>query len=368
MALVNPNNNFNSIKARDLIDQSCMLIGIPPEKIGGFLIKTALFSINSILSSWANSGVIQFNETQTLIKFQNGLIRYELPDGFYDVYDFNLATLGRRRSGIPYSSAGGSPAAAFDENITTSCEQTSPNGTIGINFNWDDGPYKSDFFGVCSAKDTEYQLVLEGSNDQTNWLTLYKMDRPTKFIGFPSQLSTQWFQINQPQAFKYLQIREIGGNTLNIRELYFEQYIQSIYRSNIGRSAYMQLSARENKSSPTLYSLEKQKQNIIVNIYQAPSDLPLIQDYANEANYNNFGLMRAVKYPLTVNFLSDEIPINRLFIPALEYELAYKLALKSSRADQAQVLMGIAEMEFQKAKLSNNDLGGLKIQKPSYPS
>jgi hypothetical protein len=370
VALVNPNYSFNTIQAKRIIDESFSLCGINREKIDSRLINSALFSINSIITSWMNEGVIQFTETQTLIKLQNNLIRYKLPRQFYDVYDFNLATLGRRRIGTPYSSNGGNASAAFDENLTTACTQTAPNGTIGINFTPDitGNPVRVDFFGILSNIDTPYQLVLEGSNDNINWINLFTMRRPTNFIGFPSELSVLWFQVNQPEIFQYLQIHEIGGNTLNIRELYFEEYINSLYRKNVGRSTYMQMSARDNQSTPTLYSLEKQEEGVVFNVYQAPSDLPLIQDYTSQAGYNNFALMRAVEYPLDINFLSDELPINRLFIPAMQYALATQLCGKVGRIELLEPLSSMASMEFQKAKLSNNDLGGMSIQKSSYTS
>lgn len=368
MALINPTYAFNSITARKLLDEAFLLCGIPPEKIGNVLINSGIFSINMVITDWINDGVIQFNETQTLVKLQNGLTRYILPRQFYDVYDFNLATMGRRSVGIPFTSAGGNAVAVFDGNLNTACTQTSTNGAIGIDFDPqpEAKPIRVDFFGILSNADTFYQIVVEGSNDNTNWITLHAFDRPYFFKGDPFESQTQWFQIDQPQIVRYLRIRETGGNKLNIRELYFEQYIQTIYRKNVGRSTYMQLTSRSQESSPSLYSLEKQSENVVVNIYQSPANLPVDQEWTENAEYQNFALLRAVEYPLDVNFLLDKILVNRLFYPALVWGVAKDLAPKVNRADLVPVFLGLATSSYEKAKTNNNDLGGLNVTRQTY--
>jgi hypothetical protein len=368
MALLAPTYSFNRITARQLIDEAYLMCGVPPEQIDSKLVDTALFGINMVISKWINSGVLQFNEVQTLVKLQNYITRYTLPTQFYDVYDFNLATLGRRRAGISYSNGGGIAANAFDGDITTACTQTIQNGIIGINFAAAplNDPIRVDFIGILSNIDTYYNLVLEGSMDGLSWTTLWSMKRPYFFNGFQSELSTLWFQVDQPQNVKFLQIREVGGNILNIRELYFEQYVNSIYRTGIGRSTFMQMANRDNPSSPTLFSLEKGATNITINTYQAPSNIPENQDYSPNASFQNFILMRAVEYPFDVNYLSDVININRLFIPALMYGLAAQLSLRVQQKDLFGMYESKANEELMLARQNNVDLGGVSVQKNSY--
>lgn len=368
MTITNSTYDFNKITARKIIDEAYLICGIQPEKIDNKLIETAIFNINLVITSWINAGVLQFNETQTLIKLQNNLIRYELPKQFYDVYDFNLASMGRRRSGTYYATGGGNAANAFDNNLSTACTQSTPNGVIGINFGNEalTQPIRIDFFGLLSHKPSYYKIIVEGSNDGVNFIPVYEMKRPYYFTGNRSELSIQWFQINQPQPFQYFQIREVGGNTLDISEIYFEQYQTSLYRKNVGRSVYMQMGSRANPSNPTLYSLEKQSDKVVMNLFQAPSGLPEAQDYAENSFYNNFALLRAVEYPFDVNYLHEEININRLFIPALQYGVASHLALKVNRPDLVSTLSQFAEVEYQKAKQTNNDLGGIQFSFRNY--
>lgn len=364
MALPNPRYNYTSITARELIDQAFLYVGVSPAEIDQLKTKSALFAINEILSTWINKGVLQFNETIIPIKLQNNVPSYTLSDNIYDVYDVTKASVGRRRVGVFYSTAGGNPDAAFDDNFDTSCIQTEPNGSLGIQFTEAEVP-RVDYVGVLSGKNTEYTLTIEGSDDQITWVPLLENSRTESFKAYKNATGIVWYALKSPQPFKYLQIRESGGQTLNVTELYFETYINSINISGIGRSNYMQISAKMINSTPSLYSMAKYKDKITISLRGVPNNLPVNQDYSNDSSVFNFLLCRGASLNFTVNYLHNPLEINSRFIGALRSALSAHLAILY-KPDVADILRAESIETFNKALANDNDGGSLYFQRTEY--
>lgn len=361
-SIANPPYEFSDITFETILDFALNLNGLDESTATPNLVEFVRTTLNSILTDWINLGVLQFVQGNTIVKLQNNLIRYPLPNHICDVYDINVATMGRQRTGSPYSTAGGSPNLAFDGNLTTSCQQTSPNGTLGINFSIEGGNNRIvDYFGIISRFEATYKLVLEGSNDNVNFVPLYVMTRPTKFSGILSENYISWFEIDIPDSYKYLQIRETGGATLNISELYFMTYCNSIDRKMRGRSDYMQITNRNTPSFPNTFTIEKGNDHLTLASYGAPTNLPEVQDYQPNMAYFNYALMRVVSFPFNVNYLSYPININRLFIPSLMKFVAANVALQTKNYQLYQLLLADASESFKYAKINNSDLGGMNF-------
>jgi hypothetical protein len=364
MALPNPRYNYTQITARDLIDQAFLYVGVSPAEIDQLKTKAAIFALNEILSSWINKGVLQFNETIIPVKLQNNVASYTLSDNIYDVYDVTKGSLGRRRNGNAYSTAGGTPANAFDNNFSTACIQTSPNGSLGIEFLDAENP-RVDYVGVLSGSNTDYTLTIEGSDDNQNWIPLLENTRTQPFKAYKNESGIVWYALKSPQPFKYLQIRETGGATLNIVELYFETYINSIYIAGIGRSNYMQISAKMTPATPSLYSMAKYKNNITISLRGVPVNLPTDQDYPGNSYSNNFLLCRGASLSFTVNYLHNPLEVNSRFIGSLRSALSYQLSILY-KPEVAEVLRADSIDIFNKALANDSDGGALYFQKTSY--
>lgn len=367
MALPNPRYNYTQITARDLIDQAFLYVGISPAEIDQLRTKSALFAINEILSSWINKGILQFNEAIIPIKLQNNVASYTLSENIYDVYDVTKASVGRRRTGLPYSTAGGDAASAFDDNFNTSCVQTSPNGSLGFNFLDPETPEypRIDYVGVLSGTNSEYTLIIEGSDDQITWVPLLENTRTEVFKAYKNASGIVWYSIKSPQPFKYLQITETGGATLNITELYFETYINSIYITGIGRSNYMQIAAKMTQATPSLFSMAKNKDNITLTLRGVPNNLPVNQDYTNNSFANNFLICRGASLNYTVNYLHNPLEINSRFIGALRSALSAQLSILY-KPEVAELLRAESIQMFNKALANDNDGGSLYFQSTEY--
>lgn len=372
MALPNPRYNFTTISAREIIDQAYLYLEIIPAEIDQLKVKSALFSLNEILSTWINKGILQFNEEIFPVKLQNKVLSYNLSPEVYDIYDVTLASVGRQRNGTYSSSAGGIAQNAFDDDLNTACTQTSPNGSIGIIFsplNASDSfyPPRVDYVGVLSAVDAEYTLVVEGSSDNINWQPLVTNVRTQVFKGIRNESAIVWYAVKSAIPYQYLRIRETQDATLNITELYFETYINSRYIEGIGRSRYMQISARGNAAAPSLFCLYKNNNFLTINLYGTPSNLPVNQDYANLQGWQNFLICRGSSLTYTINYLKDPVNINPRFIGSLRSMLSANLALQF-KPEKAAMLQQIADETFRAALYNDSDGGKLFLSTRNYKS
>lgn len=366
--LPNPRYPYSQLTAQELIDQAFMYIGVLPADQDVKKAKVALNALNEILYKWVNQGILQYNEQTIPIKLQNDVVAYQLPPNIYDIYDVTVASVGRQRIGTPFSSSGVA-TNAFDENILTSCVQTAPDGNLGILFTINPITQPTlpvvNYVGVLSGTTTDYTLVIEGSDDNTNYIPLHTDPRTQPFVGAPSLSNIVWYNINTPRPYTYLRIRETGGATLNIRELYFETQQNSRYITGIGRSEYMQFSMKMNPGTPSLYCMYKNNNNIVLNLYGVPSQLPAIQDFSSQMPFYNYLICRGVSLTMSITYLKNPLDINPRFIGALRTELSAQLAL-IYMPDKAQMLKSEAVEAFMHSITNDNDAGKLKFQLNNY--
>lgn len=368
LPLPNPRYPYSKLTAQELIDQAYMYIGVLPADQDVKKAKIALNALNEILYKWINKGILQYNEVTLPIKLQNEVVAYQLPENIYDIYDVTVASVGRQRIGTPFSSSGVA-SNAFDENILTSCVQTSPNGNLGILFTIDPINQPTipviNYVGVLSGTTTDYKLVIEGSDDNVNYIPLETDVRTQPFNGSPSISNIVWYNINTPRPYTYLRIRETNGGTLNIRELYFESQVNSRYITGIGRSEYMQYAMKMNPGTPSLFCMYKNNNNIVLNLYGVPTQLPLIQDYTPQMPFYNFLVCRGVSLTMSITYLNNPVDLNPRFIGAIRSELSAQLAL-IYMPDKAQMLKAEAAEAFMNALTNDNDGGKLKFQLNNY--
>jgi hypothetical protein len=365
MALPNPGYNFKDLLVHDIIDQAYLYLGITGAEQDVKKAKIALFALNEILARWINKGVLQYNELVIPVPLQNNVSTYALTSNIYDIYDVTVASMARHREGTPFSSSGVAQNA-FDDSFTTSCVQTSENGYIGMQFTEDIKPVIN-YVGVLSAVNTTYELTVEGSNDNSNWDELYVSTRNTEFKAKRDKSGIIWFDLLTQAPYEYLRIRETGGATLNITEVYFQSYINSRYIKGIGRSDYMQLSNKQTPGMPSQYSMEKNNDVITLTLYAVPSGIGDDDSYSAARTYYpyNYLLCRGVSLTHSVNYLKDRININSRFISALRTALTAQLSL-IFQPEKAQAFMLEAENTFKLALQNDNDLGGFKFHMRSY--
>lgn len=359
--MVTPSNlDPYGLKTRniDIIESAFQLIGISPETLTNLHADNALDMMNKIIKQWTNPYFLQFNEVLLPIKLVNGCPWYPLPPEVLNVYDLTTRNARRFRNGEYFTSAGGLPANAFDNDINTIFTQTSPNGSITIGF---DAPKTVSAFGVLSAVDRYYNLKLYGSDTKTDgsWVLLYDTKRQLPFEGSPTIMNTRWFVLPTPQVFLYYKLEETGGETISIREFYLQEFQFSRPLSTIGRSSYQQITTPNQKSSASIGSIQKANDRINVQLWGTPIDILDDSDEFNNQGYN-FLYLRGSRFPLDFKSLLAEVDINGRFLGTFTDHLSKELASMYA-PNLYDLRKKISDETMLAARMQDNDLGGMQL-------
>jgi len=354
----NPAYNQQYITCQQVIDHAFKYCQIKPNEISNTdMLESAFFALNQIVTGWVNYKFLQFNEVILPVKLIENAPYYSLPTEVYDVYDVTVAICGRAYEGSTFSTAGGNPQSAFDDNLQTACTQTLPNGSLGIHLT---NPHLINYVGVLSNKDTQYKLKISGSNNGSDWITLNDTQRFIEFKKSPNIMNIRWFNIDNPQVFEYYKIEEYGGATLDITELYFQKSTVSRPIASTGRSDFMNLTFKNRPGTGYLFSLQKTNTNINIQLWGAPSNIVGNQSVDGEMSSYNFLVIRGAKFPFDFNYMSNPIDLNRRYHQTLIDHLALEMAYLY-KPELVQSLSAKAQNSYNKAMMLDNDKGGIKI-------
>ncbi len=213
------------------LELSMMLNALVQEGVPLWTVDKQIYGLN------LNQNLLQFSPDT--VDLQNVLYRFNnLPSG-----------------GIAASSAGGIPSNAFDQNLTTACTQTAPNGNISYNFTTPTTVVTVGFLpNVTGTLNPIYEYSLDG----TNWVTS---------IPAASASSTftagQWYwqdvdESNIPTSAQYYRVRETSGGTLNVTELVFGTPANEIVISRLNKDDYQNLPYKNQIGRPLQYWFDRQ--------------------------------------------------------------------------------------------------------------
>jgi hypothetical protein len=318
--------NFASTQSNALIDEAYRKIGIVPDLIVGEKLVSAQMSANLILSEWMNRGLNLWTLQEGMINLFPNQNSYQLPSYVSKLQVACTRTSIRQNSGTAFSSAGGIAQNAFDGNPATACTQTSPDGYISFNYG-NNNLVSIQMVGIQSNSNTTYTPVCEYSNDNINWTLALSIPAQSFVIG-----QNVWFVIPDPTPAQYFRIRETGGATLNIQELYFNNIIQDIPMSEISHYEYWKLPFKNQTGRPTSFYVDRQISPIL-RIWPTPT-----------AQFNNlFYTYERMMQDIGQQINSVEIP--QRFYNAFVDNLALQLAVKYS-PDKISYLSDMAERSF----------------------
>lgn len=217
--------NFQSIQIELIIREAYERLGILGEFVEPQKLDSAKRSIDLLLLEWMNKSVNLWTLAGSYLSLVPGQGQYALSNTVSNIIQANLRTSTRQLNGTAISGVrqlGGTPAAssgvagnAFDGNPATACTQNAPNGTISYDYGI--GINKAlDTVGIISQATLHYTSIIEASNDNITWNLFYTLPvqnfiaNTTYTFSVPTNIQTRAFRM-----------RETGGATLNIQELYF---------------------------------------------------------------------------------------------------------------------------------------------------
>lgn len=326
-----------NIEIDNILWESYGRAGFTPSYVEGLKVEQGIRSINLTLNSWLNRGLNLWTVEQGVLALNPNQSFYTLPTGTSDVLEVALRTSIRRLGGTPFSSAGGTASNAFDGNINTACTQNAPNGYIS--YSWGNNQYAIQMVGIQSAETLTYQLVFEYSNDNTTW---------TSVLSVPSQEFVQnklvWFVVPVPINGKQFRVRELGGETLNIEELYFSNALNDTSMGRVSRMEYVQ---QPNKnltgSRPTSFWVNR---GVNPNIYIWPTP---------SAEWNALYYTR-IQGPQDITSLTNTPSIPARFVDALCAEVGWRVGVKETiPVPNINLLKAYADESFNLAAMEDRE-------------
>lgn len=164
------------------------------------------------------------------------------------LYRFNNLPSG----GIPASSAGGIAAYAFDQDLTTACVQTVPNGNISYNFGTETVVVT---VGILINATATLNPIYEYSLDGITWV-----ESVAAASSSSSFTKGQWYwqDVTSPQSALFYRVRETSGGILNLTEVIFGTSANEIILSRINKDDYQNLPFKNQTGRPLQFWFDRQ--------------------------------------------------------------------------------------------------------------
>ena len=357
-----PTFKFQDIPVDSIVREAFDLCGKISDEVSGYEKQSALNSLNYIFAEWANQGVNLFAIESSVIALVNGQNAYAMPAGLVDITEMTCAQFTRPLNGTAASSAGGVAQNCFDPLATEGCEQTEPNGNISfhyvaiptptpppyfppqpqpLNAN---PPYQIYYVGIqAQGPDPSiYTLVIEYSNNNQDWFTALETNPTTYYAGIPV-----WYSLTFPGNGFYWRVRETGGATLWLNQIYFSMPKNSYYMKRISREVYTSVPNKTTTGGLGTWYLDREKDPILY-LWPTPDvSFP----------YLVFNYMQEI--PDVLKF-SDTLYVPKRYMKAVSSTLAAEMASKFYK-DQFQMLDAKAQRSYQIAAAEDSERADMHI-------
>lgn len=319
----------------DIITDAYERCGIDPSDISSQYFTSALYSLNAVIIEFTNMQLNLWEVDPSILSLTAGVRTYQLPAGTVDVLEAYRRSFDRVLGGTPASSAGGTAANAFDDDLETSCIQTSANGNISYDYGASN-PTVITMVGYIATSTATLTLTYEASNDHTNWATLVSNSSQSYPAGIPV-----WNIVSAPGSYRYYRVRASGGGTLSCVELYFANNEKDYPLGRLSRQDYDGITNKSTSGIPVSFYIDRAI-NPLMNVYLTPdSQFTMIK-------YNRIRQLN------TVSGASQTLDSPFRFIEAMTATLAAKLAVKRA-PDRLVMLKGEASASITAAQTEDRE-------------
>jgi hypothetical protein len=336
-----------------LIRESFERIGIIGNDLTGLHIQSAIMSANLELTSWQGKVPLSWTRKRFMFSVYVGQPTYLLPKSITRILDVTASQPTRlNQGGTAFSSAGGSASNCFDSTSTTGCTQVSAGGYISYDYGV--GASQSvQYVGITPLpSQTEYTLSVDYSFDNVNWFPVYTAPKQLYFAN-----QVVWFVIENAINARVWRIRETGGATLAIQQIYFSQATTTgtgdRYLTPLSYTEWMQIPTKNNQGFPSSYFFNSQIQPTLTL-------WPIVGPSALANQFTSI-LYTAYQYSQDVTLLFQQFDLPQRFYDALVAGIAYRLAVKFS-PDKAALLKAESSEAFQLAALTEFQSVTLRFQ------
>jgi len=330
------------IKVQDLIDHGARRCGKLAEELTSEQVMASRRSLFFLLSNLINIGIQYWAIDKTVMGLNPNQLTYNLPLGSNDALNVLYRTMARPTPNATggYSASSGIAYNAFDSQVDTICQQTAPDGNIGIDY----GQYNSIYsgsIGIMAGTTGQFHILLEYSLDGITWSLLLD-------TGVEEWVDMQWlwYDIDVGQNVQYYRMRETGGNTLAVREFYIGNNSTEIQMSRLNRDDYTNLPNKNfTANQPFQYWFDRTIPLPTIYLWPTP---------------NTYFVQMVVWYSrqiMDVGSLSGELEIPQRWYEAILMNLAHRMSLELPQVglDRIQYLETQAQFYLNQAEQEERD-------------
>jgi hypothetical protein len=334
---------LTTISVQNLIDDAARASGKLAEELTVEQVLSSKRNLFYVLSSLINKGIQYFAIKKTVIGLNADQYIYDMPVGSNDALNVLYRQM-ERPSGSYTSSSGGTVANAYDNDTSTYCQQTSPNGNISVNY----GTSNPVYIGsvgilpyVSGGGSASWTITYEYSVDGSTWNTLESLG--TIVV---TDNEWVWTDIDPGQNVIAYRVRASGGTTLALREFYLGNNSREIQMARLNRDDYTNLPNKNfTANQPYQYWFDRTIPVPTIYLWPVPSD-PFIQmTIWYSAQVEDIGA------------LSGELAIPDRWLLAVESMLAHRMSLilPAVPLDRVKYLEGQADRNFNDAEQEERD-------------
>jgi len=227
---------------------------------------------------------------------------------------------------LPFSDNGGTAAFAFDDDFTTSCTQTSGNGSIGTTFS---ELFQVTTVGLLFNSPGVFGIFYEYSLDGTTWVAIDAQTITVDTAG----LQWFWYDIDgAPPAIAW-RVRSFSNDVLSLVELYLGNSPQEIPMGVWSLDDWNAMTVKTTPGPPYNWYQQRDIDTPRLFIWPMPND---------QAKYMQLVCWRR-RYLNDLSDMSQELDISRRWNNALTASLARRLCLELPEADVNRYQMLSAE-------------------------
>lgn len=326
---------FSTIDVDLIVRNAFLRCGIQNYTTAGYKYSDAKTCLDFVLSDWPNHGLNLFTVVQYIIPIVPYQFVYSLPFNTSKILEGVLVTGNNILGGSASSSAGGVALNAFTYPFTygtsTPCTQTSQNGNISYLYN---SSQPILYVGVETYTTQTYTLSVDCSfltnPDEGDWINVLNVPSQLYYFGMP-----QWFSLPTTYNAVNWRIRESGGATLNIAQVYLNIPQGSQTMNAQSRQDNVTQSLNVSSGTAATYWFDRVNPGVI-RIYGTPT----------ATSPYDFFVFNCVRYIQDCGTFQNSIDANSRFIEPATAGLAAKLAIAYA-PDRYEQLSMAAQQSYQ---------------------
>lgn len=252
--------------ARHIVELALRRAGIAPAKFNSEILEVAYDEFNVMLDEMLNLGIQLWGRDRIILPLYQNQNTVPCPLGTSVVLTTNQRSLSRVDTSGWFSTNGGTPQYAFDDNFNTACTQTSANGSIGAYFSATSITTVGVLFNTSGTFDLFYEYTVDSG---ATWTTI---DSDATSVQ-TSTLTWSWLDIEGvPNTCNGFRIRSVSDVPLSVAELYFGNNPTEIPMGVWNLDDWVAMVVKETPGAPWNWYQQRNLDTPVLYVWPMPDD------------------------------------------------------------------------------------------------